>query len=307
MLRRALLCRLWLLLWSFWREFPVHPKARDLRLAPAGSTAAHPRSSASVSATVAVLLLAALLSPHTSQAQEAEVVKTLAAPLSTLVAQLSARDNLEARDYDELARTTLTFGERLQGSAQPVPQGPVIDGIAAVDAGAALDSTFTEWAPLRKKLEELLENKDQPQQDPQKQEQDQQQQGEQSDDQEQENQEGGKQSNDQKQKSDGEQKQSKGEAKGDDEQSPENDPPQQGESAFGDMEKQAPPPPPPHQGDTQKVGGNPDKEQKESEASELAVPMQKLDQIRNQDSPAKLHQLMQDPNAKGKGQKGRDW
>jgi Ca-activated chloride channel family protein len=296
-----------LLLWSFWREFPVHPKARDLRLAPAGSTAAHPRSSASVPATVAVLLLAALLSPRTSQAQEAEVVKTLAAPLSTLVAQLSARDNLEARDYDELARTTLTFGERLQGSSQPVPQGPVIDGIAAVDAGAALNSTFTEWAPLRKKLEELLENKDQPQQDPQKQEQDQQQQGEQSDDQKQENQEGGKQSNDQKQKSDGEQKQSKGEAKGDDEQNPENNPQQQGESAFGDMEKPAPPPPPPPQGDTQKVGGNPDKEQKESEAPELAVPLQKLDQIRNQDSPAKLHQLMQDPNAKGKGQKGRDW
>lgn len=297
-----------LLLWSFWREFPVHPKARDLRLSPAGATVAHARRPSTAPATVAALLLAFLLAPRPAPAQEAEVVNTLAAPLSKLVAQLSARVALEARDYDELARTTLTFGERLQGSSQPVPQGPVLDGIAAVDAGAALNPTFTEWAPLRQKLVDLLENKDQPKDDQQNQEQDQQQQGEQSDDQKQENQQGGKQSNDQKQKSDGEQKQSNGEAKGDDEQNPENDPQQQGESAFGDMEKQAPPPPPPPpQGDTQKVGGNPDKEQKDSEAPELAVPLQKLDQIRNQDSPAKLHQLMQDPNAKGKGQKGRDW
>lgn len=301
-----------LLLWSFWREFPVHPKARDLRLSPAGSataSAAQPRRSAGVPATVAVLLFVALLAPRPATAQEAEVVNTLAAPLSQLVAQMSARDTLTARDYDEIARTTLTFGERLQGSSQPVPQGPVMDGIAAVDAGAALDPKLTEWAPLRQKLVDLLENKEQQQQDQQNKEQDQQQQGEQSDDQKQENQQGGKQSKDQKQKADGEQEQPNGEAKGDDQENQnEQEKQQKGESAFGDMQQQTPPPsPPPPQGDTQKVGGNPDKKEDRSEKPELAVPLQKLDQIRNQDSPAKLHQLMQDPDAKGKAQNGRNW
>ena len=39
---------------------------------------------------------------------------------------------------------------------------------------------------------------------------------------------------------------------------------------------------------------------------DLAVPLQKLEQVRNQDSPAKLQQLMQGQPAKS-GTKGKDW
>jgi Ca-activated chloride channel family protein len=36
------------------------------------------------------------------------------------------------------------------------------------------------------------------------------------------------------------------------------------------------------------------------------MPLQKLDQVRNQDSPAKLQQLMQGPQQKAKSN-GKDW
>jgi Ca-activated chloride channel family protein len=58
-------------------------------------------------------------------------------------------------------------------------------------------------------------------------------------------------------------------------------------------QKDQPPPPPP--GDTQKVGGAPEKKDEAAEPIDpsLALPLQKLDQLRNQDSPAQLFQLME--------------
>ena len=75
--------------------------------------------------------------------------------------------------------------------------------------------------------------------------------------------------------------------------------------------KEAPPPPPPES--TQKVGGSPEKkdgETKEPIDSALALPMQKLEQLRNQDSPAQLFQLMEgDKKLENKSAKksGKNW
>lgn len=293
------------LLWSYWREFPVRPKARALKLAaPAAAPTPVRRTAAPAAAASALLIAAALLLPPPVSAQGEDAAATLAGPLSKLVAQLSSRDRLAARDYDELARTTLLFGQRVQGAGQPVPSGPVHDGIAAVDAGAALEPGLTDWAKLRADLEALLEHKDQQQQKDDNQES-QEQQGDQDDQPNQENPKGGDQSKERKE-ADGEQKQSQGEGPPDDQQAKEETPPNpRGDSAFGDMEKQAPPPPPP-QGDTQKIGGQPERRNEMAESPELAIPLQKLDQIRNQDSPAKLHQLMQDQKGRPT-QQGRDW
>ena len=85
-----------------------------------------------------------------------------------------------------------------------------------------------------------------------------------------------------------------------------------GESAFGDMKKHEEPPPPPPE-NTQQVGGTPEKkenEQKEQMDPALALPMQKLEQLRNQDSPAQLFQLMDGDRKSEKkpGQKsGKNW
>ena len=65
-------------------------------------------------------------------------------------------------------------------------------------------------------------------------------------------------------------------------------------------------PPPPKPG-TQKVGGQQDKKPAEQFDPELAMPLQKLDQVRNQDSPAKLQQLMQGQQQKQPKTNGKDW
>ncbi len=104
--------------------------------------------------------------------------------------------------------------------------------------------------------------------------------------------------------------------------------PRQGEKAFDDMQKKeeqkdaaAQPKPeaggqpqpqpaasgtaPAAPGDTQQVGGSTGDQTAKAVDPALVVPLQMLDQIRNQDSPAYLHQLMQDPNQPVK--KGKDW
>jgi Ca-activated chloride channel family protein len=70
--------------------------------------------------------------------------------------------------------------------------------------------------------------------------------------------------------------------------------------------KEEPPPPPPQ--NTQKVGGAPEKSEEKSPPADpsLALPMQKLEQLRNQDSPAQLFQLMEGDKKPTK-KSGKDW
>jgi Ca-activated chloride channel homolog len=56
----------------------------------------------------------------------------------------------------------------------------------------------------------------------------------------------------------------------------------------------------------QSIGGQQVQDQEAQGNPELVVPLQKLDQLKDQDSPAQLFQLMQDPNAQPP-KSGRDW
>lgn len=56
----------------------------------------------------------------------------------------------------------------------------------------------------------------------------------------------------------------------------------------------------------QSVGGQQVQDREAAENPELAVPLQKLDQLKDGDSPARLYQLMQDPDAQPP-KSGRDW
>ena len=70
-----------------------------------------------------------------------------------------------------------------------------------------------------------------------------------------------------------------------------------------------PPANPPPSGETQKVGGAPEKppgEPKEVDPA-LTLPLQKLDQLRSEDSPAKLFQLMEGEKKPMPAKKGKDW
>lgn len=226
--------------------------------------------------------------------------------LGKLVGRLSAAGERSARDWAELARETVTWGSRLQSQQQAIPEGPVRDALSAVELGAKLDAKTADWPKLREELEALLrkpEDQQQQNQDQQKQEQNQQDQQQQQSGQQQQQQQGRQQ----QQNSEGKPQQDSQQ----NQQSPQQpdakqEPKPPGESAFGDMKKEeAPPPPPP--GNTQKVGGAPERKENEPAGDPaLALPLQKLDQLRNQDSPAQLFQLMEGDQKPTK-KTGKDW
>jgi len=298
---------LWLLLVSFCYEFPVRARPRTITVRPeppvlpptGGATpAASGAKPAGTVAAATVALLIALMLPPPASAQAIVAPDAASAPedspsaaLTKVVGRLSAAPAHTGGDWAEFARETVLWGRQLRDGMQPVPEGPVRDALGAVDLGKGLDAKAADWPKLREELEALLKkpeeekNDDQQQQDNQDQDQNKDQQ--QQDQQQAPDQKQSKQDQQQKQDQQNEEQNSK----------PEDQKPP-GESAFGDMnEKQEtppPPPPPPSPEDTQQVGGAEKKEAgAEPEDPSLALPLQKLDQLRNQDSPAQLFQLME--------------
>ena len=282
-----------LLLLSFWIEFPVRPRERALPLGqPRGLSSALPASS--VAGVTLLFLLASVLSPPSS-AQEVDTA-ALAKPLSAAVALLSLKESLSAKDCAELAQTTVTYGQRVKGAGQPPVESAIHDALAAVDLGEKTDAKAADWPRLRRELEELLQKPEPP---PQQQDQQQQQQDKQ-DRQKQDEQQDRDQQNQQQQQNQDQQQQSQQQQ-------------QQNQDAFGDMkdqkeqkteEKKQPRQQP---SGTQKVGGQQEKKATEEQQNpDLAMPLQKLEQVKEDDSPAKLYQLMRGQQVK-KPQKGKDW
>ncbi|MDB6169989.1 MAG: von Willebrand factor type [Verrucomicrobia bacterium] len=317
----------WCLLVSFCYEFPVRPRPRDIAIRPksAGENprpeSRNPKSKAAAAA--ALLFLSAFQSPPSAIAASpaAGPAAGPAAPLAKMVGRLSVQDSRSARDWAELARETITWGHGLQGESRPVPPGPVRDALAAVTLGAPLDPKTADWPKLRQELEALLVPPDSKKNDEQKNPPDQKDQ--QKDQKDQPNQNQDQPPQDQKDQKNQPQKQNSPpqnqppSSKDPSQQpqqkdSPPNKPekPEPGknqESAFGDMKDRRPPPPP--SPDTQKVGGAPEKKDGEPPPSDpqLALPLQKLDQLRNQDSPAELFQLMDTDKKSAPRKKGKDW
>ena len=235
--------------------------------------------------------------------------------LAKIIGRVAAAESRTARDWAELGRETVTWGGRLQSEQHPIPEGPVRDALAAVDAGAKLDAKTADWPKLREELTALLKKSEEQKQDQQKQDdKDQQDQKEKQDqkDQDQKNQDQKKsdkqdQSKDSK---DPQQEKSDEQKKQDQQPQDKDDKDKQGESAFGDMKKnEPPPPPPPEDPGTQKVGGTPEKKESEQQPADpsLALPLQKLEQLRNQDSPAHLFQIMEGEKKPATKTKGKDW
>jgi Ca-activated chloride channel family protein len=289
-----------LLFISYWAEFPVRPRERALPLGKGKGRGqkAEVRSQtlASVASFVlAVLWLSALSSqPSTLGAESAQ--DTLAKPLTTTVARLADQPALSAKDCSELAQTTITYGQRVKSAQQQPPERVVRDALQGVDLGEKLDSKVADWPKLRSDLDDLLKKEEPPpdKKDQQKQEQQKQQKQNQP------------QNKDQQQQ---QQDQQKSEQQKSDEQKQQEQ--QQKQDAFGDMKDQkdqkAEKKPQPPQPGTQKVGGQQDKQPtREPQDPELAVPLQKLEQVRDQDSPARLQQILQGQQQKPKT-KGKDW
>jgi Ca-activated chloride channel family protein len=179
-----------------------------------------------------------------------------------------------------------------------------------------MDAKTADWPKLRKDLEALLDKPpeqkqdkkdDQKQQDQQKnedqQKQDQKQQDQSKQDQQQKQDQSQKKDDPSDSKDPSQDKQQKDQSK-----KPEDS--QKKDSAFGDMKNREPQPPPqPQPADNQKVGGVPEKPEGEQPPVDptLALPLQKLDQLRNHDSPAELFKLMEGEKDSTPRKKTKDW
>ncbi len=293
-LAQALVC----LLASFWLEFPVRPKSRDIRLsAPAG-----PARRAAPAVAAALLVAFLLVGAASAPAADASMPDP-AAVLSKIVGRLSAQRACSAVDWAELGRETVTWGQHVKSGSQEVPEGPVRDALSAVDNGEKADAKAADWPKMRSELEDLLkkpEDKKQDQKDQQKQQDQQNKDQDKKQDQKQQQkdkQQDKDQQGSQPQSSD--KKQDSKDQSGQQQQSKPADQKQGSQSAFGDMGKDSPVAPTPtprrdSQGSMQKVGGvkkgEPDDPARGN--PELAVPLEKLEQLKNQDSPAELFGML---------------
>lgn len=310
----------WCLLLSLLYEFPVRPKPRDLTLRSAepktkNTTTPTNQPPPTVAALAFLILAPCVLVPNDARAADAQP-QSEAPLLSRIVSRLSESEQRTARDWAEFSRETITWGTRLQSSQQPVPQGPVRDALAAVDLGSKLDPKTADWPKLREELEALLQQSEDEQQ---QQQQDQQNQDQQNPDQQQKDQQKQSPQDQQKQDSSEDQQQPQQNDSPSQDQPQQKDQPQQQESsrseqspqkeesqsAFGDMKE--PPPPPPEE--TQKVGGVPEQKDGAPPPTDpaLALPLQKLEQLKNQDSPAELFRMMQEQTGETPKTPKKDW
>jgi len=363
-------------LWSFWQEFAVYPRSRDIKLRGAANRTTPPPlpKMPKVPSTVAHLFalgfilfalhpkLQALKEttppptaptpvpppgvtpglPQTSDSSGTTHTDALSAPLTQMVTQFSARDQLNAKDYADLAQTTVTYGQRLREAHKPILEGPLRDGLNAVERGEGLDPHAADWDKLKSELQTLLQpppptptpppqnqksqdkKNDQSKNDQDKQsDQDQsskqdQQKNDQSKSQDQKSDNQSKQDASKNQNaSNGAQNQSGNSKDGQPTPTPANQNtsenstphPQDAANGFNNMEKKpdGQPTPVPASPETQKVGGateaNPvDK----NDDPALSIPLEKLQQVKEGDSPVHLQQLMRG-NQKTPAKQGKNW
>lgn len=282
-LAQALAC----LVASFCLEFPVRPKSRDLRLSASPAPKRGPRPAQAAAAAAALFLLCAV------RGDEGGAAPDPAATLSKIVGRLSTQRECSALDWAELGGETVSWGENLLSTGQPVPEGPVRDALAGVGIGRESDPKAADWPRIQSELEKLLEkpkeNKSQQDQKQDQRNQDQQKQEQQKQDQNQHN----NQSRDQKQGSPPPpgQQGNPGEPRQQQSKAQDQNPPKP-QDAFGDMQKPASSPPP--EQPMQKVGGVRKDESNDPARKnpELAIPLEKLDQLKGEDSPGELFELL---------------
>jgi Ca-activated chloride channel family protein len=251
-----------------------------------------------LSALTLLLLPATFFLPHNLQAQAAAAPAE--SPLFSTVKRLSEKSSLSAADDADFAKRTLEWGQGLQSSQQPVPDGPLRDALDAVTAGSKKDEHAADWSALRRNLETLRAKHDQ--QKKQQDKKDDKQQQKQNDKQSQDNQD-----KNQEQKQDQQQQQSdqKDQQKQDQQQQKQDQ--QKRESAFGKMDEKKQPEQQPKPEEMQQLGGNERKQNAEMEDPSMVLPLEKLEKVKDQDSPGRLFQLMEDTKKPAPAQNKKNW
>ena len=287
---------------SFWIELPVMPKPRTVTLA----------RQAAKQAAVAALMLLCLVRLRAAEAPSS------ADTLGKMIARVSASENRSALDWSEIAHQTVDWGSHIQSEHQPVPEGPVRDALAAVALGRAVDPKVTDWDKVQGQLNDLLKKAEPnpPPKSPQQQQKDQKPSpdSKKDDSQKQDSSEQPKPQDKAQPKDDAAKPKDQGQGAPDSQRpgeprAPETKPP--GSSAFGDLShKDQPQTTPQPSSPTQKVGGARDKEPYDPAKADpsLAIPLEKLDQVKTQDQPSELYSLIRrgEP-APPPDKKGKNW
>jgi Ca-activated chloride channel homolog len=244
------------------------------------------------------------------------------------VADISGKAAPGARDYRRLTEATLDFARRKAMGGEGFSPGVITSALDAVDAGEALDRNAADWPTLRKELEAYLDGSQEPPPPEEQKDQPKDQNPQPSDPSQQNEQQEQQQQNQNSEPKPGEPPPQNGSSANDansptsppsDPSSGQNEPPknpENRESAFGNMQRppSPPPTPPPGEGasagdaDRQPVGGQPPRPSSAEGKPELAMPLQKLDQVKQADSPAKLFRVMEGkPTGPATGKKGQTW
>lgn len=260
---------------------------------------------------------------------EGRATTTIAQPLVKTIAEVCVKDAPTAKDFARIAQSTVDFGRRMLQSKEQIPREVIASGLDSVDIGERMDAKTENWSKLREELQQLL--KEDPRQSPPPD------QPPKNDDQQgKENEKNGQAGGDQNPSSRDEKKSpddKKGEAgsssqpenkssQEDPSTSPKNSPSsedakppnqQNAPSAFGDMKDSHEPPvsqrQPPDPLEIQKVGGQVSKSESRmgSEDPQLIIPLQKLEQLRDLDSPAKLFRAIEGSSSQPTDKKGKNW
>lgn len=320
-----------LALLGLWREIPVRPRLRAIahRASPeAGST-----GNRAAAAAIFAALLIALPSPAgaavsvrpapPSPPPAPPAATDPAAQVREMVEKLANGPAPAADDWRRLAEATLIYGRDLRSAGRPVDAGPVRDALEAVDRGEKARPDAADWEKLRKELEELLEPPPPP---PPEEQQDQPQQSQQQQDQPRDQPQNEPQGASSPPNQDGQpppqnqnpDTQPSPPAAGEGQPPPARpqppaQPPQQAPAGgrIGELAEQppaaAPPPPPDKPEKTRRFGGRPAGEPQPPTDPELAAALQRLRQIGERDSPARLHELLEGDSEQAAPVRGRDW
>ena len=289
----ALVPALVLLMLSFWRELPVQPRARDVRLPKAPKPAGRGRAALGASAAVAGLMLAVLAVRAQDLAEMEDPnspssrtpMATLGAMVGKRIEQILAKPKPESFDCVSLAIDMIAYMENILKARQRFPMSVADDALRAIALGESIEKAGGDWDKLRADIAVLVKANQEPW------------------------------------------KTARPDAAGKSELPPGFDPehdmkesngrggpgvasdPNAGagtedakekfsaNSAFGQMEttpRDNVPQPPPQATDTQMIGNEKTAADLEREEHpELILPLQKLDHVRTQDAPAKLFQMLE--------------
>ncbi|MGC4073922.1 MAG: VWA domain-containing protein [Nibricoccus sp.] len=290
----ALAPALLFLAWSYWREFPVRPRPRDIQLKsttpPSLPLQVEATRTATLTALLCILSLFTLHSSLFAASAASDPSATIAAPLSSSSATSPPAPSFPPATAPESPIPPSPTANVSNPRSTPVPEGPIRDALLAVDHGEAADAKAANWPDLRAKLKKFLEKPEQPPQQDEQKKQDQKQDQKDKQD-EKDSKSDSSDQNSKQEKSDSEQKQQPQNSKSEqsdkkDQQSQQQQQQkdasqnqQQQQSAFGDMKKQPeekPPEPAPQPSEeTQKIGGAPEKKEGAPVNLELTVPLQK--------------------------------